>query len=61
MSAPQKYKMTLPSGGLLYAWVDERGDWYAEIKGTDKWYPIQKSEEPIWMSNRKWDKLPEVF
>lgn len=61
MSAQQKYKMTLPSGGLLYAWVDERGYWYAEIKGTDKWYPIQKSEEPIWMSNRKWDKLPEVF
>jgi len=61
MSARQKYKMTLPSGGLLYAWADERGDWYAEIKGTEKWYPIQKSEEPIWVSNRKWDKLPDVF
>jgi len=61
MSAQQKYKMAIPTGGVLYAWVDERGNWFAEIKGTEKWYPIQKSDEPIWMSNRKWDKLPEVF
>jgi hypothetical protein len=59
---PQKtYKMPIPTGGLLYASVDERGDWSVEIRGVEKWYPIQKSDEPIWISNRRWDKLPEVF
>ncbi len=61
MITDREYKMTLPSGGVLYARTDAMGNWEAEIKGAGKWYPIQQYSEPIWVSCRRWDKLPETF
>lgn len=57
----REYKMTLPTGGSLYARVDERETWFCEIKGGPKWFAIIRHEEPIWVSNRKWDALPVTF
>lgn len=56
----REYKMPLPVGAL-HALIDEEGNWYCETRGTPEWRPIEKSEEPVWISNRKWDKLPEKF
>ena len=61
MITDREYKMTLPTDGVLYARTDAMGNWAAEIKGAAKWYPIQKYDEPIWVSCRRWDKLPEIF
>lgn len=61
MPDPKKYKMVLDSGGSLYAWNDGRGSWICEIKGAAKWFALVRNNEPIWVSCRKWDKLPETF
>lgn len=60
-TAAREYKMTLPTGGNLYAKISERGKWSCEIKGAAKWFPVQSSEDPVWMSCRKWDGLPKTF
>ena len=57
----REYKMTLPTGGNLYARISDRQIWTCEIKGAAKWYPVQRSEDPVWISNRKWDGLPKTF
>jgi hypothetical protein len=61
MPDPKKYKMVLDTGGSLYSWTDERGNWICEIKGAAKWFALVRNNEPIWVSCRKWDKLPETF
>jgi hypothetical protein len=61
MNPDRVYKMVLPSGGSLYARVDERETWFCEIKGAAKWFAIIRNDEPIWVSNRKWDGLPIAF
>ena len=61
MPDPKKYKMVLDTGGSLYSWTDERGNWICEIKGAEKWFALVRNNEPIWVSCRKWDKLPETF
>lgn len=61
MPDPKKYKMVLDTGGSLYSWTDERGNWICEIKGASKWFALVRNNEPIWVSCRKWDKLPETF
>lgn len=61
MPDQKKYKLTLETGGSLYSWPDERGNWICEIKGAAKWFAIVRNDLPIWMSCRKWDKLPEAF
>ena len=60
-STAREYKMTLPTGGSLYAKVSDRGRWSCEIKGAAHWYPIQTSDDPVWVSCRKWDSLPKIF
>lgn len=57
----REYKMTLPTGGNLYAKISERAKWSCEIKGAAKWFPVQSSDEPVWVSCRKWDGLPKTF
>lgn len=61
MTTERQYKMNVPSGGVLYIRVDERGAWYVELKGAAKWFPVQRHEDPIWISNRKWDGIPETL
>jgi len=61
MPDSKKYKMVLDTGGSLYSWPDERGNWICEIKGAAKWFAIVRNTEAIWVSCRKWDKLPETF
>jgi len=56
----REYKMPLPVGAL-HALIDENGNWHCETRGTPEWKPIEKSDEPVWVSNRKWDKIPEKF
>ena len=57
----REYKMTLPTKGSLYARISDRQTWTCEIKGAAKWYPVQQSDDPVWISNRKWDGLPKTF
>lgn len=57
----REYKMTLPTGGNLYAKISERGRWSCEIKGAAKWFAVQSTDEPVWVSCRKWDGLPKTF
>lgn len=57
----REYKMTLATGGNLYARISDRNIWTCEIKGAAKWYPVQQSDDPVWISNRKWDGLPKTF
>jgi hypothetical protein len=52
--------MPLPAG-TLHALIDEEGCWYCEMRGTPVWKPQQKSDEPVWVDNRKWEKLPDKF
>ena len=60
-AAVREYKMTLPTGGNLYAKISERGRWSCEIKGAAKWFAVQSTDEPVWVSCRKWDSLPMTF
>jgi plasmid maintenance system antidote protein VapI len=57
----REYKRDLATGGKLYARLAEDGAWTCEIRGAATWCAAQKSPEPVWVSCRKWDKLPEVF
>ncbi len=58
MKALREYKMSL-SRGVLRAQIDEDGNWQCEVKGAPEWRPVQKSDEPIWIDNRRWEKIPE--
>ncbi|MFA7164633.1 MAG: hypothetical protein WC124_02135 [Desulfoplanes sp.] len=60
MKYVREYKMPLPVGSL-HALLDESGNWHCETRGTPEWKPIEKSDEPVWVSNRKWDKISEKF
>lgn len=60
MNALREYKMVL-ADGTLYARVDTKNSWFCEIKGAAKWYAIIRSDDPVWVSCRKWDGLPNVF
>ncbi len=60
MKILREYKMDLDKGHLS-ARIDEEGNWYCETGGRAEWKPVQKSDEPIWVDNRKWEKLPEKF
>lgn len=57
----RKYKLTLSTGGALYAEISERGFWTCEIRGAAKWFPSIRSDDPVWVSSRKWDNLPKTF
>lgn len=61
MATAREYKMVIPTGGSLYARITDRGSWTCAIKGSKTWYPVQQSDDPVWISNRKWDGLPKVF
>ena len=56
----REYKRDLKQG-KLYARVHEDDAWSCDLRGGEKWVAAQKSPDPIWISNRKWDKLPEIF
>ena len=43
--------------GKLRAWKDDKEYWYCEILGGKVAYPTEKSINPIWVSDRKWDLL----
>lgn len=53
----RKYKHTTPSGAL-HIGLDKSGSWYVEKKGGD-WRPTITSDKPIWVSNKKWNSIPE--
>jgi len=57
----REYKMSVPGGASIYAKVSDRGRWTCEIRGAAKWYPIQSSNDPVWVSCRKWDSIPKTF
>lgn len=57
----REYKMSVPGGASIYAKVSDRGRWTCEIRGAAKWYPIQSSNDPVWVSCRKWDSIPTTF
>lgn len=57
MKYEREYKLPV-SGGNLHVGVDAKYNWYVELKGRE-WRPIQISDKPIWIDNRKWEKVPE--
>jgi hypothetical protein len=57
MKYEREYKLPL-SGGNLHVGVDAKYNWYVELKGRE-WRPVQISDKPIWVDNRKWEKIPE--
>jgi len=54
----REYKADVPPAGTLHIGVNEKNHWFVELKGKE-WKPIQSSEKPIWIDNRKWEKIPE--
>jgi len=60
MVVSREYKMVLEDG-TLYARIDNKDSWFCEIRGAAKWFAIIRSNDPIWMSCRKWDSLPKAF
>ena len=59
MKYAREYKADV-TGGVLHVGVDEKKNWYVDLKGG-KWVPVQISDRPIWIDNRKWSKIPEKF
>ena len=57
MKILREYKASLPQG-TLHISLDDAGNWYCELKGGD-WKPVQKSENPVWLDKRIWERLPE--
>jgi len=53
----RKYKHQTSTGSLGVG-VDKTGTWYVEKIGGD-WAPMVSSDQPIWVSNRKWDGIPK--
>lgn len=60
MAVAREYKMVLEDG-TLYARIDTKDSWFCEIRGAAKWFAIIRSDDPIWVSCRKWDGLPKTF
>ena len=62
MKFEREYKSDIEGIGTLVIGVDNKNNWFAEIKGGAKFIPMLTSTDPIWIENRKWSAaLPEKF
>lgn len=62
MKFEREYKSDIEGIGTLVIGVDNKNNWFAEIKGGAKFIPMLTSTDPIWIENRKWSTaLPEKF
>lgn len=53
----REYKLNLDNG-VLHIGVTEDNEWVVELKSAE-WKPVQSSDKPIWVDNRKWEKIPD--
>lgn len=60
MKYDREYKIDVDGVGTVHVGIDEKNNWYVELKGGT-WKPIQISDRPVWIDNRKWSRIPEIF